>query len=323
MTLTSPMISYKPVKTPAQSNIAYDSVKFSYQPITGIGLDSLYNRRDNSDIIKVGSRYYVWYTRMNAPVTAGYWGTIWYATSEDEGFTWTERGMALGPGEAGKFDSHAVFTPNILVHGGRYYLYYTGVKPTPGNAENAFENNSTNDVTALGLCVADTPDGPFVRVGEGPILEISRDSSAFDSYRIDDASLLVRDQKIWLYYKGRSIAHGPKGPALTKMGVAFSDTPGGPYRKHGVPLLDKSHEVLIWTMDNGVASLASLDHSLHFAADGIHFSKLKNKLTDIPMAPGLYRPHLEGDHTRNETPGWGIAMQARKNVTYLVRFEMK
>ncbi len=61
----------------------------------------------------------------------GYWGTIWYATSKDEGYTWTERGEALGVGIEGSFDSQATFTPNILFARGKYYLFYTGVKPTP------------------------------------------------------------------------------------------------------------------------------------------------------------------------------------------------
>lgn len=321
--LTSTSLPYAPIKTSGGSPDRQDSVRFTYQSVTGIGPDSVYNRRDNSDIIQVGNKYYVWYTRMNSPITAGYWGTIWYATSEDEGFTWQEQGMALGTGEAGTFDSHAVFTPNILVHKEKYYLYYTGVKPTPGNSNGTFENNSKNDVTALGLGVADSPDGPFVRVGRGPILETSADSSAFDSYRIDDASLLVRQNKIWLYYKGRSLIHGNRGPALTHMGVAYASKPEGPYVKHGVPLLDKSHEVLIWNLNSGVASLASLNATINFAADGIHFTPLPNRLTDIPKAPGLYRPHLEGTPARKEVPGWGIARRDRKNSTYLIRFEMK
>ena len=52
---------------------------FEYQEVTGIGKDSLYNRRDNSDIIKVGDTYYVWYSRMDSPITSGYWATLWYA----------------------------------------------------------------------------------------------------------------------------------------------------------------------------------------------------------------------------------------------------
>lgn len=303
--------------------ILSDSISFSYAEISGIGKDSLFNRRDNSDIIKVGNKYYVWYTRMDSPVTPGYWGTIWYATSEDEGYTWKEQGMALGPGEEGSFDSHAVFTPNILSYKGNYYLYYTGVKPTPGNPDKEFENNSETDITAIGLAVADSPEGLFVRTTANPVLAVSKDSTAFDSYRIDDASLLVRDGRIWLYYKGRSKIHGKKGPGLTQMGVAVADRPEGPYEKHGDPILDKSHEVLIWSQDGGVASLASINKSINFAADGVEFQLLHSNLSSIPRAPGLYRPEIENGNASITIPGWGISMMSKKGLAYLLRFEMK
>ena len=180
-------------------------VNFTYSEITGIGVDANYNRRDNSDIIKVGDTYYIWYSRMDSPITSGYWATIWYATSKDEGHTWQEQGEALGLGKEGSFDSHSVFTPNILAFKGKYYLYYTGVQPTPGTPKGKFEGNHTTDFTAIGLAVSDSPNGPFKRVDNNPVLEISKNPEDFDSYRIDDASLLVKDNKIWLYYKGRSI----------------------------------------------------------------------------------------------------------------------
>lgn len=300
-----------------------DSVNFTYQEITGIGKDSLYNRRDNSDIIKVGNTYYVWYTRMDSPVTSGYWGTIWYATSQDEGHTWKEQSMALGLGAEGEFDSHSVFTPNILTYKGKYYLYYTAVKPTPDNVDKDFENNSTTDITAIGLAVADSPNGPFIKVENNPVLEISDVPTDFDSFRIDDTSMLVRDHKIWLFYKGRSIVDGKQGPKKTKMSVAYANHPEGPFEKRDSALLDKSHEVLIWNKDGGVVSLASINASLNFATDGEHFSVLQDGLKDIPKAPGLYRPHLENGNPKAEIPGWGIAMKVKKGEAYLIRFEMK
>jgi hypothetical protein len=300
-----------------------DSVTFSYTEVSGIGPDSLFNRRDNSDIIKVGNKYYVWYTKMVSPQTAGYWGTIWYATSGDEGHNWKEKGMALGLGSEGEFDSQSVFTPNILAYNGKYYLYYTAVKPTPGNANNEFENNAVNDFTAIGLAVADSPDDPFVRVENNPVLTVSKDADDFDSYRIDDAALLAKDNKIWLYYKGRSIIHGTEGPKLTKMGVAFADHPEGTFTKHPEPLIDKGHEVLIWQQNGGIASLASLSKTIYWANDGINFSPIQENLTDIPMAPGLYRPDRDDRNKIQRFPGWGISMVQKKGITYLVRFEMK
>jgi len=308
------------VQEPA--SIANNTIKFSYQDITGIGLDKTYNRRDNSDIIKVGNKHYIWYTRMHSPITSGDWGTIWYATSEDEGFTWQEQGMALGLGAKGEFDQQSVFTPNILTHKGKYYLYYTGVKPTLGNGKGKFENNAINDTSAIGLAVANSPTGPFLRVKNNPVLKISSEPADFDSFRIDDASLLVKDESIWLYYKGRSLSHGKKGPKLTQMGVAHAHAPEGPFVKHSESLLKNSHEVLIWGLDDGVASLASINKSINFSHDGIRFTTQQKNLFDIPKAPGLYRPHLEEGNLAKSVPGWGVSMKVKKGVAYLVRFEM-
>lgn len=42
----------------------------------------------------------------------------------------------------------------------------------------------------LGVAVSDSPHGPFKRISPEPVLMISEDYSDFDSYRVDDASLL-------------------------------------------------------------------------------------------------------------------------------------
>ncbi|WP_299668376.1 family 43 glycosylhydrolase [uncultured Polaribacter sp.] len=314
--------SKKEKKSISEDLTKIDAVKFTYQKLSALGQETTYNRRDNSDIIKVNDTYYMWYTRMDSPIRSGYWGTIWYATSKDKGYTWQEQGMALDLGKAGTFDSHAVFTPNILVYKDKYYMYYTGVKPTPDNKKNEFENNATTDITAIGLAVADNPNGPFVRVENNPVLEVSKVASDFDSFRIDDASLLVKNDKIWLFYKGRSLADGKQGPKKTKMSVAYAEKPEGPYTKHDGSLLDKSHEVLIWLKDGGVASLASINSTINYAKDGEHFSILNKGLKNIPKAPGLYRPHLENGNPNTEIPGWGISMIQKKNLAYLIRFEM-
>jgi predicted GH43/DUF377 family glycosyl hydrolase len=301
-----------------------DSIWFKYDEITGIGYEEGVTRRDPSDIIKVGDYYYIWYTRITAGeclYPSGYCGTLWYASSTD-GYTWVEKGEALGVGDKGAFDSHAVFTPNILKFNGKYYLYYTGVKPTPGNPDNRFENNSETDVTAIGVAVSDSPDGPFRRFSSDPILEISSIEQDFDSYRVDDAAMLVRNGKIWLYYKGRSIIHGQQGPGLTRNGVAFSNMPEGPFTKYDSHIIDKSHEVLIWNQGGGIATLASISRSVYFAPDGLHFSPVQSDIKQFPQAPGLYRPHLS-DHTIKEIPGWGISHRNKDGDIYLVRFEMK
>ena len=266
---------------------------FRYQEARGIGREEGVTRRDPSDIIKVGDTYYVWYTKVEHNTLpfefqrlriSGYVGTIWYATSTDEGRTWKEQAMALGRGHEGEYDSFAVFTPNIVRFGDKYYLYYTGVRPTK-EKKFYFDNNSVDDFTAIGLAVSDVPDGPFRRIARNPILTVSAASkdrkirSPFDSYRVDDAALLVCDHDrdgdldLWLYYKGRNIDDGRSGPAKTCMGLAIADTPEGEYVRvnEGRPILTGSHEVIIWPHRDGVAAYASKSTTLEYAADGVDY----------------------------------------------------
>ncbi|QGY43678.1 family 43 glycosylhydrolase [Maribellus comscasis] len=306
----------------------FDTIWFEYENIKGIGYEEGITRRDPSDIIKVDNTYYIWYTKVFAATkgektplyNSGYYGTIWYATSKD-GNSWTEKGLVLGTGKERAFDSHAVFTPNILFYEDKYYLYYTGVKPTPGVSGLIFENNSDTDITAIGLAMANSPNGPFLRMSDQPVLTISKDSTAFDSYRIDDAALNIRDGKVWLYYKGRSRIYGKKGPGHTQMGIAVANTPEGPYEKLKSPVLDRSHEVLIWNRNGGIASLACLNKSLHFAANGINFKTIKNNLHALPAAPGLYRPSISSDSDSKEV-NWGLSMAQHDEDIYLTKFKM-
>lgn len=314
--------SHPPPTTPADLQALRD-IAFHYEPAAGLGREDGVCRRDPSDVIRVGDTCYVYYTRiLGRP--AGYWGTIWYATSDDEGRTWTERGEALGVGAPGAFDSHAVFTPNVLVHGGRTWLYYTGVRPTPGRTDGVFENNSETDFTAIGVAVADTPDGPFARLSDRPVLTVGADPDRFDSYRVDDAALLVRDGQVWLYYKGRCLADGRGGPSRTKMGLAIAPRPEGPFERQngGDAILARSHEVLIWPYGPGVAALASISSTIEYAPDGVDFETdpLAAPVERRPQAPGAFRPDLTEPRDGGRGLSWGISLRDPGGNPFLVRF---
>ena len=315
---------------------------FSYRELAGenpdgsrgIGSQEGVTRRDPSDVIRVGDTYYVWYSKVtHADVAAneqrlrasGYVATLWYATSQDEGQTWIEQGEALGVGKDGAFDAQAVFTPNILKFNNRYYLYYDAVKPTPGAVDGLFENNSTTDFTNMGLAVADSPGGPWTRVSNEPIFRYNPDGESFDSYRVDDSGLVIRDGKIWLYYKGRNLKDGPGGPGHTKMGVAFADKPEGPYTRYtGNPILDRSHEVLVWSHREGIAAYASLSRTLEYAPDGLDFTGKPVGVETLPrpIAPGAFRPELTEPAQYGHGIQWGISMLDPGGPhPYLVRWE--
>jgi len=307
----------------------FSNIEYKFTDVKGIGYEKGVTRRDPSDIIKVGQTYYIYYTKIPDAEPkywgAGYWGaSVWCAKSEDEGFSWIEVGEMLDLGKKGKWDSQAVFTPNILYADGKYYLYYTGVKPTPGNADGEFENNNISDITAIGVAISDSPTGPFQRITNEPMLKVSVEPEKFDSYRVDDASLLYRNGLYWMYYKGRSLLGGQGGPAHTCMGVAYSKYPEGPYTKFGKEILESSHEVLIWPQGTGVGAFASLSESFEYAPDGIDFmsDKLDAKVNKRAVAPGAFRPDLTNPVVVGEGLKWGISMIPNKHECYLVRFEL-
>ncbi len=292
------------------------SPRFRFVPATGLGPESGVCRRDPSDVIRVGNTYFVWYTKVvNKPgifwYPSGYTGAIWYAASKD-GIHWRERGECIRKGGSQSWDGHGVFTPGILVAGRKYYLFYDAV-PNPMTQETP---------TAMGIAVSGSPDGPWVKFKQNPILRPSRDPKEFDSFRVDDSCLLIRDGRFWLYYKGRQAG---KTPTQTKWGVAIADSPTGPYVKHRAnPLTNSGHEVLVWPHREGVAALIGptgpQGNTIQYAPDGIRFEMI-SRFTNPPRAPGGYRPDAFTGARFARGMSWGIAMVVDTPDPYLMRFE--
>lgn len=310
---SSPLLRFLLTALLVTSSKAADS--FIYSDLPGLEPSATIMRRDPSDVIKVGDLFYVWYTK--GAVFHGYDSTIWYATSKD-GRTWTERGEALARGGAGSWDEQSVFTPSILEGEGKYWLFFTAV-PKPFNNEG---NRVTK--TAIGVAVADSPEGPWEKLAQNPVLRTSEDSAQFDSMRVDDACLIVREGKFWLYYKGR---RWDDTPSNTKMGVAIAASPGGPYVKaRGNPVVAGGHEVLVWPYGSGVMAMinigpAGLRRTLQYAPDGLTFTK-RADLADVPAAAGAYRPEAFTGSDRGAMIYWGISIRSRPGMLpFLQRFD--
>ena len=299
----------------------------SYSAAKDLGPEQGVMRRDPSDInrtrelyyqgnsLKTDDTYYAWYTKSHVP--HGYDATVWYATSAD-GRTWVEKGEALPRGPEDSWDAQSVFTPNILKAEDKYYLFYTGV-PKPFT-------NKGNKVTksAIGLAVADSPDGPWRKLATNPILTCSDDPAHFDSMRVDDACLIVRDGRYWLYYKGRQ---WDNTPANTMMGVAIAERPEGPYKKYaGNPVIRGGHEVLVWPLDTGVAALINIGpegirRTVQYAPDGLKFWKMMN-LDQVPSAPGAYRPGAFRGKGEGKMIEWGLHIGRQEGfLPFLERFD--
>lgn len=304
-------------------------VKFEFTPAEGLGLEKGVCRRDPSDIILADGHYYLWYSRTRREDTkpglsgypSGYQASVWYAVSTDQGHTWREMGQAIPKGDPGSFDCTATFTPNILVLEERYYLYYTAVGPGYDNGPFADRNR-----TSIGVAESESPDGPWVKMSSEPVFESTRNPELFDSYRVDDTCFIVRDSRIWMYFKGRQWRNTP---ANTKMGVAVSSRPEGPFERlnGGEFVHDSGHEVLVWPFGGGVMSLVSEygPHglTLQYAPDGIQFRIVGRIPTPYPTAPGLFRADLTDRGAFGKGVAWGISMATYGPDPYLHRFRIE
>jgi len=285
---------------------------FKYTRLEGFdyhGGDGTGSRRDPSKVIRVGKTYYVWYTRRHTPapprgagkgtdtIPSTDWdlSEIWYATSAD-GFTWTERGVAIRRPPAPQVGWRSVSTPDVLVWKGQYYLYYQGFLEMSG------QRGDDCPVTAS---VADSPDGPWRPAGK--IIVPNGPPGSWDQYSIHDPYPLVYRGRIYLYYK--SDANGR--PDLVRMqGLAIADDPLGPFVKHPLnPVLNSSHETALFPFRGGIAALATrhgLEHNtIQYAPDGVNF-RVATTTSLMPIASGPYVPDAFTDSGDGRGITWGL-----------------
>ena len=170
------------------------------------------------------------------------------------------------------------------------------------------------------MAYAETPNGPWSRLSDDPILRPSDDLDDFDSMRVDDTCIVVRENGYWMYYKGRGMG---RTPGETKMGLAISDSPTGPYVKHSQnPVLDSGHEVCVWPHGAGVgclvANIGPQGNTLQYSEDEISFRKISDVVT--PKASGPYREDnfVDGIGTGIR---WGLSMGDDPKWPYLLRFD--
>ena len=267
-------------------------------------------RRDPSAMIQVDDKYFVWYTRSTGE-TQGFHGDvetekvfpwdrcdIWYATSED-GITWKEEGLAVARGEKGSYDDRSVFTTEIMVHEGKYYLCYQTVK-------SPYNKRVKNQV---GLSWADSPHGPWTKSKE-PILSPADNGvwygddlqdrfsvvkkGDFDSHKVHDPCILPFKGKFYLYYKGEQMGEEITfGGRQIRHGVAIADHPLGPYVKSKYnPISNSGHEICVWPYQGGIASLITTDgpekNTIQWSPDGINF-EIMSHIKSAPHAIGINR----------------------------------
>lgn len=320
---------------------------FKYSRLGGLGKEAGVTRRDPSKVIRVGDKYIVWYTRRKTaeawcgieqasetrPAWAWDMADIWYAESAD-GFHWRERGPAVVRGAPGSYDDRSVFTPDILVHDGKYYLYYQVI-------QGVWTHRARHQI---GMAWAESPHGPWTKLDQ-PVLQPGQhgefagdddDADAigsfgeWDSHKLHDPYVLRYRGQIWLYYKGVQYGRTYRHDLGIGWGVAIADDPRGPFVKSPLnPLTNSGHETCLYPFREGIVAITSHEgpekNTVQFASDGLNFHVV-GKVSVPPVAAGPYVPDAFADSRDGRGITWGLAQIHHDEAgpladSYLVRFD--
>jgi hypothetical protein len=244
-------------------------------PTTGIDKAPEMEHHDPSNVIFFEGNYYVWFTEHHMDADGFRGCVIKYATSPN-GLHWYVRGIALDKGKPDGSDAQGVLTCCVVPADGKWTMFFLAV--------GADFRDSQTSPRGIWLAEADTPDGPWRKHLDAPVLW--PDGGTWDELCCDDPNVIFRDGTWWLYYKGRKM-----GSQWHKsdVGLAQSDEITGPYIEHLENPLMTGHAHSEWVHRNGVAAVGGESESpeaqcVRWSRDGVHFVEagvFPNKSTGI------------------------------------------
>ena len=183
-----------------------------------------YALRDPSDIIKIGSTYYVYFTAVSNAMSDypnGYQGSIYVASSSNLR-SWTVVGEVVAKGGGSTWDAKGCYSPAAYYDGTTIWICYGGTPSTyPANPIFA---------ETMGMASSTSPTSGFTKSGSNPI--ITSTSGQWDDYRLDDPSIVYTGSEYRIYYVGSQTA------LTKKIGYSYSSSLSGTWTKYaGNPIL--------------------------------------------------------------------------------------
>lgn len=199
-------------------------------------------------VIRAGGKYHMFSSRWPRQMGFGWnWlfnSEIIHAVSDVPEGPYTFQNVVLPRRGAQFFDGMSTHNTCIREYGGKYYLYYMGTTYAGEVPQHMSEISDARGLEAwnrkrIGLAVADSIDGPFVR-RDTALLE-PRDCSCWDcTATTNPAVAILPDGRTYMIYKSRAGA----GQKL-QLGVAAADSPEGPFRRlSDAPILQFADENL-------------------------------------------------------------------------------
>ena len=191
--ITEPATTEAPVTEPPEPVIPPSNTLQFDNPNPGI-----YNYCPSVITEADGTRYIYYCTNKDSYKVIDYVGCRKGTPNADGTYTWSEETLVLSPSADGAWDAHHTCDPSVIKgvfnYNGTEYSYlmaYLGC------------TSYDNQENKIGLAVANSPMGPFVKVGETPLVDFKLDpSSKVFQWGVGQASLVSMDKagKVWLFY---------------------------------------------------------------------------------------------------------------------------
>lgn len=179
-------------------SITYDSMPDSFNKLFDAKSSyGIYNYCPSIMELEDGTRYVYYCTNQNSYRVIDYVGCRKGTLNADGTYTWSAETVVFSPSE-NLWDSMHTCDPSVIkgsfTYEGTEYAYlmaYLGCTST---------DNQENKV---GLAVANSPEGPFVRVGTDPIVDFTKDStSSVFQWGVGQPSIINKGNggEVWLFY---------------------------------------------------------------------------------------------------------------------------
>jgi lysophospholipase L1-like esterase len=217
-------------------------------------------------------KYHIFASRWsNSTGFSPYWLTnseIVHAVSERAEGPYKFSDVALPARGAEFWDGQMTHNPAIRKAGDTYLLYYTGTtykgarpsKDNPVREEDALKLEA-HQGERIGLATSKSPYGPWKRLDK-PILDTRPDS--WEQYLVSNAApVVMKDGKVWLYYKGVEKLR------VHAIGLAIAACPTCEYKRVSDQPLNMgvgAEDPFIW-QENGKFKALMLDHERRFSPD--------------------------------------------------------
>jgi lysophospholipase L1-like esterase/predicted GH43/DUF377 family glycosyl hydrolase len=217
-------------------------------------------------------KYHMFASRWsNSTGFSPYWLTnseVVHAVSDRAEGPYKFSDVALPARGAEFWDGQMTHNPAIRKYGDTYLLYYTGTtyKGARPSAANPVGETDPLKLEAhtherIGLATSKSPYGPWTRLDK-PILDTRPNS--WEQYLVSNAApVVMKDGKVWLYYKGVEKLR------VHAIGLAIADCPTCEYKRVSDKPLNMgvgAEDPFIW-QENGKFKALMLDHERRYSPD--------------------------------------------------------